>query len=769
MIFSRLRHRLPLPVILAGLLFTTFFAGGASAASTSTTEDITLSVGSIFEILAALPGTDSSVSWTLLKEDGSFVQADRGRIFHERFVETGNFSLKAEVGNAASPAMLVRTFFIHVSSAALPLPSTPGIMTGTPIVRTDPPVEEGNNVVLGNQQTILLSPLSPGTARLSLDLDHTIDNNRDGNPSNDTDDEGTFFLTDGTPLRIWFPEFSTDRTITIMSMGAQGTTAQTLRVTTAAVTVPRPDSTPSLPNSGGTPLIAVDDRGNGVFGFSLKENALTASGRALLFLWDFGDGRQSMLDRPMHTFSKNNSYTVRLTVRDLKTAQNVLDTGGALQVTSVLSGETGSASSSGQSASSVSSSSAASSAQSSVAATGVPSGMWGTIGVILLVVIASLILGFMAMFIIARIVKRNLDTDKTPTTPQKSRTASGERKSSSLDHAPPMPVIDVSAMREEEAPVRRTPKAERAPAEEVPKVEEISSVEPPSTLQFDENQAPSWLKQAHEEATRSGHTFTTPPPPTLQEETPSSPPPPPPSTPPSGNTSMTATESIPPPAASSSDNDASIPPWLAQASAPHPSPEPVQEPTAPPPPPVIAAMTPAPEPVAPPQVVKPANPPEPAGAPPAQSSLPPSEPSPVSAITASPAVPTPSQTQSPVQEISPEERERRKKKRQRYKTNKRKREQEEKAAGSAAPSATDTAQKSAESEADDLEQEMIREEQAIAEPAVPKPPAPAAPAKSETHPGKSPVTPPAPTGEATDSTIAIIRADNISDDRKKSA
>jgi len=767
---SPLRRRPSLLTVLAGLLFTIASLEGASAAATSTTEDITLSVGSIFEILAAVPSADSSVSWTLLREDGSFVQADRGRIFHERFVETGNYTLKAEVGNAASPSMSGRTFLVHVSPAATPLPPTPGIMTGAPIVQTDPPVEEENNVVLGSQQTILLSSLSPGTTRLSLDLDGTIDNNRDGNPTNDTDNEGTFFFTDGTPLRIWFPESFTDRTLTITSTGAQGTTVQTLRVTTNPVTVSPPDTTPTLPSTGGTPLISVDDRGKGVFGFSVKEDALSPSDRALLFLWDFGDGRQSMLDRPVHSFASNKSFTVRLTVRDLKTAQEVLDTSGTLQVTSVPATGTSSASSEGQPASSAASSlSSASSAQTSSTTTGVASGTWRTIGMILLVVVFSLIFGFLAMFLVAKIVKQKLSSQKETHVVQKSRSASGERKSASLDHAPPMAVIDVSAMHEEPPP-RKSSEAESTPAEKKPKEEALSDA-PLTTLQFDESQAPSWLKQAHEEATRTGHTLTTPPPPTLREETPSSSSPLS-SSPPPVKESSTAPEPTFVASVPESESEASVPPWLAQASTPpSPPPEPAQEPPPPespvvPPPPVTAAVTPTPEPAAPSQVQKPAKLPEPVSAPPTQASSPPAEPSPVPPPAAATVA---SGKVLPEKEISPEERERRKKKRLRYKANKRRREREEKTNGAAEPDASNVTQESTEPDADALEQEMIEEEQAISEPAATEtqePPAPPAPLVTAS-PFQSPVTPASPSGETKDDTIAIIRADNISGDQKK--
>lgn len=650
-------------------------------------ESWTLAPGSVFELLA-VPSTDLQYTWSLTRADGTFMQADRGPLFRERFVESGDYALKAEATAANLAPFTNRTFVIHV------VPGAPPVATGSSVgslVTTDVPVDGNGVIVLSEERKTLLFTGVAGSSQLSLDFDASKDANGDGDPTNDADSRGTFFESDGSPLRIWLTDAPADRTITVRGVSAAGPQTQTLRI--ASFSTPPPSSaTPPLLAPTELEVIQIEDRGGGTFAFSVKEGSVSAEGRALLFLWDFGDGRQSMLDHPVHTYAANGQYAVSLRARDLTTTQEVFAVTGTLPVNTIVA-----PASSGASSSSVTSQQYSVSSQSSSGAQPASSGMWKLIITIVVVLLLAVLVGFGIVTLLGRVVRRKLDTPlesapKAKAPPKKSS------PTPSLDQAPPMPVIDV-------APMAGTPPKPATPAS-TKSILEPSKIE---TLSFQEEQAPSWLRQGHEEAKKRGLSVTSAAPP-QSISTDVAPQPAAPSLAvrsseeakeaPAPSPSVTPTAPVEPEPPAETE-ERTLPPWLTEV--PPEEEVPASAPTEPRavPAPAPSESSPPPPPSTPPQSVSTDVAPPLPSPPPAPPTLEPSKPAPtkppitpppalVKPAEQKPAMTTPAPSATPVQEtkppadeeseeeekgeLTPAERERRRKKRARYRANKRQRE-----------------------------------------------------------------------------------------------
>ncbi|MEI8230291.1 MAG: PKD domain-containing protein [Candidatus Peregrinibacteria bacterium] len=572
---SPLRYRLFSVLVLTLALCVT---GPARAEVQS--EPFTVQAGAVFEILADSPRTGTSVAWTLTKADGTFVQADRGKIFRERFIEIGDYTLSAQMSGSDRATLAERTFTIHVTE-----PSTASPAAGTPggaLVVTDPTANENGIVVINpGQDLLLLTPSFPGQMRLSLDL---------GSGAG-TDADGTFFQTDATALRIWFTEPQGLRTITVLSTESSGTQSQIISLSFGPPAVPTPTPEPGSTPASVLGMITAEDRGNGSYAFSLNDSTIVTTGRALLFLWDFGDGRQSMLDHPVHTFGANGSFPILLNIQDLQTSQEILKTNGTLTVTSVgLVPITTSSASSAAMVSSTQASSIAAEPPSSVDSQNsskgwslpISAGLLKNIGIGAGVLLVTILLGIGIVSLLARIVRHSMEkkegTIVSEGKTKSSKSGSPRSKAEVLENTAPMSVIDVSASPERpgtDFPERPTPSPEpvskpaKKPMPDTPPIQELT---------FDEQQAPAWLRVGHTEAEKKGVTVTTPP--TLIDTAAPS------------EIPGTAENAAPSISATPQEESAAVPSWLsasAQSQDPFaPSPSPV-EPSPQPSPPITPA------------------------------------------------------------------------------------------------------------------------------------------------------------------------------------
>ncbi|OIO53262.1 hypothetical protein AUJ46_05295 [Candidatus Peregrinibacteria bacterium CG1_02_54_53] len=701
------RHRLIISILLV-LLSSITIVHAIEQDQPFIMESWTLVPGSVLEVLAVSDTVGQQVAWSLTKADGTFVQADRGPLFRERFVEAGDFLLRAEVSKEDRTPVATRTFAIHIVPNA---PTATDDNAGA-LVSTDPPQDITGNVALDvNAQTILLRT-KPGSSSLNIDVNSDIDSSGDGDPTNDNDTRGTFFETEGAPLRLWFTAGRVQRTFTVRGNGTAGPATQVIRLYSGSIPPPVEisEQTPVI-SPNGLELVIIESHGSGSYAFSIDPSTLSSEGRALLFTWDFGDGRQSMLDQPRHTYPQNGQFTINVHVRDLATAAEVLRITGVLPVDSIQQVQQPGSDGGSSSASSQSSTSDTSSRFSLKTIASI-------IGGLLLAVLA----GFTAVTIIGKLVQRRLDKEP-PAAGVSGKKTSPSAGPLSLDLPPPMPVAE----KEEHHDVIDVPTAphQKESREEISEPAPTETEETPklSELSFKEEEAPSWLKQGHEEAEKRGHTVESAPPPPEQEPAVAAPsqtekkeprplPPwlePAPSTP---------TESTPPPASITE-----LPTTTATTSESQP---PSSEPTPP-----VEAPSPTPAPTSPPSVPAPAIPPP---VPTSPVSTPPEENA--QADTAAQE----SEDTKKEKELSPAEREKRRKKRARYRANKKKREE--------ATDQEQEPQKPAESEAS---KETIPS--ATAETEVSKV---ASPSAAEPEPKTE--------DQESDEPIAIIRAENISHD-----
>jgi hypothetical protein len=729
-------------VLLTALLMG--FSYPVLASPTATIQESwTMTVGSICEILADAGASDVQFSWVLTGPDGSFLQANRGALFRERFVEAGDYMLIGEAYKPNQSLMNRRSFGIHV---VLPPESEPtiegGLLTSdgsAPFMRADAADTDGSIALTPSRETLLLTPLSGGNGLFSLDLDLQRDSDGDGDPANDHDERGTFFESDGTPLRIWFADPAESRSLLVRH------TVEGREVTSSiSVAASSAGNAPIVSTAG---IIQAEDRGNGTYAFSVRPGAITTTD-SLLFLWDFGDGSQSLLDQPVHRFSWDATFVVTMRARDLRTTKETLSDTLSLIVSGTTATPPPSSASSKSSKSVVpSSSSPSTSSSSSTSEAGTPGAPIGLLLKIIIVLFLFVLLGLTAMYVVARhfAKKKGLlgnGNEKTKASPQGKAGPSAP----SLEHAPPMAVIDAFVEHEEPLPPKGAKASEETHVDEGTTKPLHEPLSPKlSEVTFNESEAPSWLKQAQGMAKESGQTIETPPPATLLEtpstaETPKAPP--------------TPAGTTPPPSEEPLEN-AAVPTWL---SPPKPEPLPMVAPPPPPPPPPsggsgeprkdttpdwLKETPPSLETTPPPP---PPRKPAPAGPPVsvATSAVPPA-PSPAEAKKPSPAPPA-----TEKKDLTPQERERRRRKRQRYKANKKKREQEEKTKGAVAAMPAKPMEAPPAKEDTKPKIPPPTQEKELAPPASPPPP-PGAPAKEAP-----------PAAEPTDETIAIIRADNIS-------
>lgn len=705
-------------------------------------ESWTLAPGSVLEMLAVSDASDRQIAWSLTKADGTFVQADRGPLFRERFVETGDFLLRGEISLADNSTVSQRTFAIHI------IPGTPSLTTGTggnAFVTMDPPFDaNGIAVIEENLQTILVSATT-GTVPPCIDMNSGRDSDGDGDPANDNDSRGTFFEVDGSALRLWFTDGITERTLTVRGNSTAGPQTQTIRLFAGSAPVSSASTEQNQMESlSGLENVIIENHGSGTYAFSVDSATLPMENRAILLYWDFGDGRQSMLDRPVHTYAQNGQYTVNLQVRDLNTTQEILRVTGILPVNTILPPTQPSSAQSGSDASSSETTSETTPSRFNLRS------ILTIVGGLLLAILA----GFAVVTMIGKIVQRHLDHEPPKTTGSKpSKKSPSPAGLPSLDQppplsltndaAPPMSVIDVTPTTDTKE-MQETSSGESDTAQDATEAESSKLNE----LTFKEEEAPSWLKQGHEEAEKLGHTVLT----ALPE-----------------SDEPKKESEIPAPSAEKKDRP--LPPWLEPeapaivettpppapvpppVAIPEPEPAPIAEPVAVPPPPE-PAPAPTPAPIEPPPPATPPTPPVVSPAPvtptvtsqpsvPEQQSTPPPS-TPKSSATV--ALPTPPAEEK--QELSEAERERRRKKRARYRANKKKREEV--------------------SEENEAPQEPSSAEKPEPKQFTPaKEPAKSAPVKKQELPHvAAPETTPSKKEEETDEPIAIIRADNISQDKK---
>ncbi|HVW67274.1 MAG TPA: PKD domain-containing protein [Candidatus Peribacteraceae bacterium] len=450
-----------------------------SAITASTTETVNLMVGDIFEVLPTSDIQNPTYSW-ILTQDRTFIQAGRAPTFRVRLVQPGTYTLIAEIDAQDLSQRITRTFTINAQprplgkigadqqggTGATIMPAG----SGTELVATDPQMTPRGNVILGsNQQLVKLVPINPDLKPLSLDVNTAVDSNGDGNPSNDVDNQDTFFQSYASPLYVWFASPLTTRTMAVTTIENGNAVTQNIEV----------DNLDYAQQNGliTSPVSIVTTKTNdNTFNFTPQFTASQMPQTTLLYHWSFGDGQESLLMNPSHTYGSNGAYDVHLLVSDLVNGSQVAvaDTQVVVQLSQTGTGGV------------AQTSSAASSAPAQTTGGG---GLFGSLGSLLWLVfifVIFVVLGLIVTFIVSKL-RRGRPLDETFAELEKNIVGkeSDEKKTPeplTITPAPskPIPTQADVVKREEE----RTPPN---PAAQTPRVDEAA--------------APSWLRKGLGEKT----------------------------------------------------------------------------------------------------------------------------------------------------------------------------------------------------------------------------------------------------------------------------
>lgn len=297
----------------------------AQPVQTGNVESIEVSVGDILEILPTSDIAQPTYSW-ILTQDRTFMQAARSETFRYRFIQPGNYSLIAEI-QAGDQSTKINRIFSITAKAREPgmVPGTivqdPSIGSGTSlqgIVKVDPPMDSNQHVILRNgTQLVKLSPLNQDLKPLALDIDTSKDSDNDGNPSNDVNNQATFFQLYAEPLYVWFATPLSSRQMSVTTLGPDGAA----RIQTIDI-----QSLEFAQQQGNivSPIhIKSDKVGDSTIQFTAVSDTPISATTPLLYHWTFGDGQESLLINPLHTYGSGGLYLVTLQVRNLIDGQTI--------------------------------------------------------------------------------------------------------------------------------------------------------------------------------------------------------------------------------------------------------------------------------------------------------------------------------------------------------------------------------------------------------------------------------------------------------------
>lgn len=334
---------------LAALLLMSVALVGSHGIATAQIEKeaIEIPVGSIFEMLGSANG-DTDFNWVLTM-NGEFMEASRDTHFRTRFSKTGTYELATEA--AISDNNRVRRIF-EISVRQRQPDDTRGPLSDTAsnvIAITPTPQQE--TIVMRNQEVAAFTPQRSDVRVFAIDLNTNVDSNGDGNASNDDDTRATLFRNEGNPLHVWFVN-GAPRTVRIgalfennqtyfetysiantpppakQSSSASGSSVNVFDTSSDSQNSQTTTSSGSAVSSSSTtdeqPLnnigeVVISSNDNGKVEFSTRLTPPIDD--PLLYQWSFGDGQQSLLDKPIHTYAESGQYTVTVEVRNLQSGE----------------------------------------------------------------------------------------------------------------------------------------------------------------------------------------------------------------------------------------------------------------------------------------------------------------------------------------------------------------------------------------------------------------------------------------------------------------
>lgn len=528
--------------------------GTLASAQEMQEQPLHVKTGELFEVLGFSSTPQMTYTW-VLEQDGTFLQATRNGLFQTRLTQPGNYALNVQAVDSQGTTVQ-RKFSVIVEERT---PEDAEMPIGTTLVTTEPALDSQNRIIRqSNTDIFILVPAREDIGVFIADLDTQYDSNGDGFSDNDEDTAGSTFRSGLARLHVWVvnPVDSQDIRVTGITETEESVT-QTLRVTSRAAVdggtgenffPPEVSSTASTSSSPTIPdgefgTINARVEPNGAIAFSATLRDFTAEDPLLLH-WDFGDTEQSLLSSPVHKYASPGTYTVHLTVRDLRSGEEL----AVLTNDIIVSGEAAASSSS------IESNSSSSQDVTEPVENTDNSSIFGLLGKLILAFVVAGGIGALIAFGLSRI-RRGKTLEQTFADAEKNLM----NKNSQVVDLPPLQLADDP---EDRSVIDVTPQ-EPAPTKK--------SMEPSlEQLQTEADKAPSWLKPGIERAEEMDYSVTTPVPAPLQTEA----------------APMPVVESTPP-------AEQPLPDWLQPQAAPTPEPTPAPAPI--PEPEVIEAPEPQPE------------------------------------------------------------------------------------------------------------------------------------------------------------------------------
>lgn len=279
------------------------------------TETMTIMRGETFEVFAVHDFLDPSFSWSLTK-DGNLIQSSSQPIFRTRIREQGNYVLVASVYNSELTLSKQREFLIRSTETQA---QTDSSTTNSLIESTSPRPKNGKVIFGDNTRLLRINPTEQEGVRLNVDANISIDDNGDGDTNNDSISDTLLFSSDNTPLFLWFTNPVKDQSIAVYN--ERTLEAEIVRITNLELA--QLEAIEEEKRKKNNPEIVTTEFTKNTIGFGLEIDEYEWANRPLLLLWNFGDGMQSLLDRPIHTYNSTNDFDVQVTIRDLETNEQL--------------------------------------------------------------------------------------------------------------------------------------------------------------------------------------------------------------------------------------------------------------------------------------------------------------------------------------------------------------------------------------------------------------------------------------------------------------
>ncbi len=298
------------------------------------TFSLTIAPGELLELAIPTRAFQPEYNWILSRE-GNFISAGRSPIFQTRQTDAGVYTIDVNVLSEGKTITESYSLQLNVNehvSTYDPSGQKSGEIQA--VLESLPPASDGSIRLPADGGVLTLIPGSSygDIASYDIDFDIQTDTNGDGIPDNDRDTQGTYSQKAGTPVRVLLRPQGAPHTLSLTVSDVQGhssSTVSTVRFDGAA-TIASSQASHSTSVKSGDFILSVTGR---TISPSLAAHSSLQSNHAVLYEWEFGDGRKSLLHAPRHTYDQPGDYSVSLTVRDIANGQLLYSGSTSVKVT----------------------------------------------------------------------------------------------------------------------------------------------------------------------------------------------------------------------------------------------------------------------------------------------------------------------------------------------------------------------------------------------------------------------------------------------------